>query len=48
MHQKTRWKICFKDAFDLSHQPLTEHEISVLDKGLKFAPMPQRLLSLTN
>ena len=40
---KTRWKICVKNVFSLSHRELTENETSVLDKRLNFVPTPEKL-----
>ena len=40
---KTRWKICVKNVFSLSHRELTENETSVLDKILNFVPTPEKL-----
>ena len=41
--QRLDGKSVSKNVFNLSHQALTEHEISVLDKGLNFVPTPEKL-----
>ena len=41
--QRLDGKFISKNVFNLSHGELTEHQISVLDKGLSFIPTPKKL-----
>ena len=46
--QRLVGKFVLKNVFNLSHRALTEHEISILGRGLNFVPMPEKLGSFTN